>query len=232
MSAAAPPPRRSAGAASGSRRGAPGKLADTRSWWRRLPGIILGVAIVLAVVAVGFHRSLLEWSAARLCVEDPLRKADAIVVLAGERGERVREGVALLRQGWAPRLLMSGGPSEADVPLADIMRDQALREGVPAAAILVQERSVDTGEDARFSLEMARAHGWKRVILVTSPYHARRAAWLFHEVFAPAGIEVLNNPVRQSWFSPKGWWTRKSDCKVVLMEYMKSAWYAVSWLAR
>ena len=187
--------------------------------------------MLTTAVVIGFHRPVLYWMGQRLVVRDVLHRADAIVVLAGEKGERVDQGVDLLRKGYAPLLVMSGGPSEAGVPLARLMKEQAERAGVSAASILTEDESLDTGENARYTLRLARQRGWHSIILVTSPYHARRALKLFRAVYAPASIEVVSSPVERSSFSAVGWWTRKQDCKVVLMEYAKSVWYTVSSLS-
>jgi uncharacterized SAM-binding protein YcdF (DUF218 family) len=190
--------------------------------------VALALGVLLTALAAGFYPTLLTWMATRLAVVDPLQHADAIVVLAGESGERVVEGVHLWREGWAPLIVMSGGLGEGNVTLAELMRRQAVSLGVDEHHIVVQDRSTDTGEDARYVAQLARQRGFHRVLLVTSPYHARRALWLFRRELAGTGIEVVSRPVRASWFRTSAWWTRKADRKVVLMEYLKEVWYVVT----
>ena len=45
---------------------------------------------------------------------------------------------------------------------------------------------------------MLDQHQWRRILLVSSPYHMRRAVWTWHKL-APA-IEVVPTPVPESQF--------------------------------
>ena len=72
---------------------------------------IAGVGIVLAALAAltfVFHRPLLRQVAAGLVVEDRLQPADAIAVVAGGTPWREETAAALLREGWAPRIIYLG----------------------------------------------------------------------------------------------------------------------------
>ena len=125
----------------------------------------------------------------------PLLSADAIVVLGNrppvdasgevrpELRARVEAAVALWRRGLAPRLLMSGGRAPSGHIEAKVMRDLAIRLGVPPSVISVESQSSDTIENARLSMAiLCRDEAppcYPAVIVVTSPYHLRRAGYLF-----------------------------------------------------
>ncbi len=130
-----------------------------------------------------------------------LTPADAIVVLgnrpprgpdgsvAPETARRVRRGVALFDEGLAPRLVVTGGPAPGGGTEAEVMSAYARSLGVPAGAILEERASRDTVENARLSFDLLCPPGarcLRRVIVVTSPYHLRRA----RRLFACAGFEV------------------------------------------
>ena len=112
------------------------------------------------------------------------RQADAIVVFAGGVGEsgragggyqeRVKEAVDLYRQGYAPHLVFSSGYVFA-FHETEVMRSLAVSNGVPADAITLETRAANTYENVAYSNEIAGRHGWKRILLVSSPYHMRRA---------------------------------------------------------
>jgi uncharacterized SAM-binding protein YcdF (DUF218 family) len=132
------------------------------------------------------------------------RRADAIVVLgnrpprrpdgtiAPELARRVRRGVELHRRGLAPRLLMTGGPAPDGSVEADVMAAEAMRLGVPASAIARERASRDTVENARLGLAVLCGDGpcRPRILLVSTPYHLRRAGRLFR----CAGAEVIEVP--------------------------------------
>jgi len=184
--------------------------------------IVIGV-IGLMVLAAPF---VLDHLGRRLIVGDPLVKADVIIVLAGDdNGERVAEGAELFRAGYAPYMLMSGGPLAWKLTYAEWMKKQATESGVPAARILLQDRSRSTIEDARFSLPIVKQQGFKSVILVTSPQHSRRAGKVFRQIFGREQIKVMVRPVAKSEFKPDRWWRRYEDRALVVWEYFSSVLY-------
>ena len=185
--------------------------------------VSLGALILLLFL---FHPWILNGLADRLVVSDRLEKADLILVLAGDgNGERVDEAVKLFKTGLASKLLMSGGPMAWKLTYAEWMKKQAVASGVPAAAILIQDRSRSTLEDAKFSLPIVNASQIHSIILVTSPTHTRRAGRVFHKIFAPAGIKVIVHPVEKSEFNPNRWWTRHEDTALVVWEYVSAVLY-------
>ena len=188
--------------------------------------IVLGVVLLAILGLYAFHPLLLDQMAKFLVVKDRLEKADVILVLAGDgNGERVREGVQLYRQDYAKYMLMSGGPLAWKLTSAQWMKKQAVESGVPEKAILMEDKSRSTIENAEFSLPVVKDHGFQTVILVTSPQHTLRAARVFRKVFSKAGIKVLVYPVERSEFNPDRWWTRHEDTGLVVWEYVAFVLY-------
>jgi uncharacterized SAM-binding protein YcdF (DUF218 family) len=179
------------------------------SRWRRC-GVLLvggGLAMVLLASLPAVARTLMAELERpyppRPAAECP--RADAIVVLGGavqpwlvgderprlHRGsDRVWEAARLWHAGCAPRVLVSaGGKVEPPVVAAESLAIGAVLTdlGVPAAALVLEADSRNTQGNATFSRERLAPLGVKRVLLVTSAWHLRRAAVLF----AGAGFEVL-----------------------------------------
>ncbi|MFA5114245.1 MAG: YdcF family protein [Candidatus Margulisiibacteriota bacterium] len=192
---------------------------------KRLAGFLL----CLLLVSIAFYLArpyIFTFMADYLYARDSLDRADLIIVLGGDNnGERVAEAVTLYQAGYAPRLLMSGGPLAWHLTNAQWMKKQAVESGVPAGAIAQQDRSLSTLDDALLCLPLAKQFGCRTVILVTSPYHSRRASIVFKKVFAPEGIRVISYPVRQSVFNPDKWWTRYEDMTAVVWEYAANVIY-------
>lgn len=185
--------------------------------------------IIAAAVIFGLYLLtpfILQGAGDRLIVTDKLEKADVIIVLAGDNnGERVIEGVKLFKHGYAPKLLMSGGPLAWKLTYAEWMKKQAVELGVRSPEILAQNKSQSTIEDARFSLPFVKRHGFKTIILVTSPTHTRRAAATFRKLYAREGIKIIVRPVEKSEFNPHKWWTRHEDLQLVVWEYVSMVLY-------
>ena len=194
-----------------------------RSLPRRRLELLVGLVLGLVLLTVVSYRPLLTVSGQFLIVREELKPADVIIVLAGEREERVEYGVWLYQQGYAPQIIMSGGPVVWHVTAAEIMKEQAVFLGVPAEDILVEERSTTTKENAEFTKDLMVAEGFGSAILVTSPYHSRRASRIFHRVFGQ-DMEIISVPVPDSRFGVDEWWTRDKDTRQVVSEYLKMIW--------
>ncbi|MEA3493229.1 MAG: YdcF family protein [Candidatus Margulisiibacteriota bacterium] len=190
----------------------------------RFKGLIV---LFLIVFAVYFSATfILEGIARFLVVQDKLELSDVIVVLAGDsNGERVAQGVELHKKGYAPKIIMSGGPIMWELAAADWMKKQAVAAGVPASAVLLQRKSESTMEDVLLSLPLIRKNKFRSVILVTSPYHSRRSKRTFKKGVAGLNIEVLSYPVQDSKFKVKGWWERHEDTQRVVWEYVSLVYY-------
>lgn len=148
-----------------------------------------------------------------------------IIVLSGEQGERVETGVRLYRQGFAPRLLMTGGLVEWNVSAADIMAWQAETLGVPPQDVVLERRATSTYENAIYSLEILREKGWRSAIVVTSPYHLRRTRFIFEKLFAGSNIRLSFHGTENPWLVPEKRWRQDRGMEVVGMEYFKLVWY-------
>ncbi len=74
-------------------------------------------------------------------------------------------------------------------------------------------------------LGFVAGRGWKRVLLVTSNYHARRTRFIFGRVFRP-GVTVRVSAAPDSEFDPSHWWESRLGTKLFFNELVG---YAVAW---
>lgn len=131
---------------------------------------------------------------------DETRAAEAIVVLgAGVEADgrpsdatraRIQHGVRLHEAGYAPLLVVSGGERVGPPAEADVMGAWALAAGVSPEALLVENQSLDTQQNADFAAPLLRERGVETILLVTSPFHQ----WRAERVFEEAGFEVYLSP--------------------------------------
>ena len=116
-------------------------------------------------------------------VDNTLR-ADALIVLGcGPKApdvpsecqrNRTATAVALWRNGISPHLIFTGGDTGRGIE-SRMMAGLAIQSGVPASAIVTEERAHDTVENIRYSRPILAEHGWSRVVLVSDGYHLYRA---------------------------------------------------------
>lgn len=168
------------------------------------------------------HSFLFDHMGKYIYEKDDLKPADVIVVLAGKEKERVEYAVKLFREDWAKkdRIIMSGGPLVWKFTAAALMKLQAESLGVPQRHILLEDKSITTVQEAEYTKEMLHKYGYKSIILVTSPYHSRRATVIFRRVMGD-GIRVICAPVEDSWFRFEDWWKKPRERDTVLQEYAK-----------
>lgn len=148
--------------------------------------------------------------------------ADAIVAISGgDTPARAQEAINLYKQGWAPRLVFSGAALDRTGPSnAEAMRKQALAAGVPEDAILLDETSADTVQNA--SRTQALLSDAKRIILVTSPYHQHRASLEFQHIYG-SGVDIVNRPTYSDHLWPHTWYLTATGWWLALSETAKTA---------
>ena len=184
---------------------------------RFLFGVLVGIALLL-LVEVG----ALVLIGHALAVSDPLEKSDVIVAVSGDEGLRMETAVELWRLGYAPFLLFSGASLDpTSVSSAEIMKRQAMELGVPASAILVEPNSATTEENAHYVAQVMTEHSFRTAILVTSPYHQRRASILFARSFAPAGLIFRNHPADDPSWDEDRWWIYPRSRTLTVIELAK-----------
>jgi uncharacterized SAM-binding protein YcdF (DUF218 family)/lysophospholipase L1-like esterase len=170
-----------------------------------LAGFFLGIAFVIVSKYVIEHTTLVDHVVAPLALGDTRGSGDAIVVLsAGNTGlctpnlnglQRVLLAADLYQRGRAPWMVITGGrPTDGACTLAAAMRDFAVRLGVPADRIRVEETSRSTWENAERSDAVLKALGVRRIVLVTDRHHMSRADACFRRFgydVERAGVPVL-----------------------------------------
>ncbi|MBW3628636.1 MAG: YdcF family protein [Gemmatimonadetes bacterium] len=138
------------------------------------------------------------WDFHRL--NQPLRKADAILVLCSYDIRVAERGAELLLEGWAPLLIFSGGLGTItrvmwNEPEADQFARVAMSMGVPAEQILIENESTNTGENVAFTRRLLAERGLDPAsfILVQKPYMERRSYATFKQ-FWPEKDAIATSP--------------------------------------
>ena len=210
-------------------------------WEERLGGLyragrrrLLRTATLTIGLYLALFHTPLVWLtlAPPLKVAEPPRRADAIVVFAGgvgERGqvgggyqERVKHAVDLYHAGHASHLVFSTGFAFA-FREAELMKGLAVSLGVPARDIVLEEWAASTWENVTFTHRILDREGWRSILLVSSPYHMRRAVWTFRKV-AP-GLEVIPTPAPTSQFYQHGSGANFEQILGLVQEYVSIADY-------
>ena len=145
-------------------------------------------------------------------------KAEGLVVLTGMSSQRIEEGMHLLREGKAERMLVSGvnrGATRADI-----------RRVARAVAAPIYDCCVDLGfeaEDtignARETADWVKARGYDNLIVVTADYHMPRA--LLELRSALPDTTLIPYPVATPELKARVWWRNQHDARRMMLEYTK-----------
>jgi uncharacterized SAM-binding protein YcdF (DUF218 family) len=141
---------------------------------RRTRGVVLlAVALVFVlIVAIGYPFYVEPQT-------DPLRSADAIVVLGGPGHERYPRGLELALAGYAPHLVMSNPSGAKDRWLTDLCTHRRYEFDVSC----FEPDPPTTRGEARELRRLAEANNWHTVIVVTFTPHISRARYILSRCY-------------------------------------------------
>jgi len=178
-------------------------------------GSLLAVALLcnkLIVPRIGYSL---------ICSEAP-RPADLILVLGGEfYGPRVLKGAELGKYGYAP-LVMISGPQYQGRPEGEWAIDFLERRGYPRRLFCsFGHTATSTVEEAIAIARELRRRRVRRVLLVTSAYHSRRADVVLR-LFS-RDVEFTSVPSPDSHYVPQQWWDDPGSREIFFSEWFKLA---------
>jgi uncharacterized SAM-binding protein YcdF (DUF218 family) len=174
-----------------------------------------------------------------------LPQVDAIVCLAGGRGRIAAAGDLWYRYleqskkspsavAKVPVLYLSGTGRQMTWALLLKQFRSGISQSILPSSVIIENESSNTDENARWLIHYARERGWKRIILLTSSYHMKRARYIFDQVLKnkenPIEVETLS--VYQEPFTPDEWRTGPNGIRVTLLEYMKWVYYRSFWRSK
>jgi uncharacterized SAM-binding protein YcdF (DUF218 family) len=171
----------------------------------RLRPLVAGVAVGLGLLwLAAAYTPLSAWLAAGLVRADPLQPGEAVLVLSSrlqrdgdptpEAASRLLRGLELLAEGQAPCLILTEQLPPA-APYAPLARRLMQRFGLGQELLTVGPTGSTRGEAVAVA-RLCRERGWKRLLVVTSPTHTRRAC----ATVEAEGIEVVCAPAVETRF--------------------------------
>lgn len=146
--------------------------------------------LILSVIAVA--AGLLAWRVYSFRNTTSDGPADAAVVLGAAVWtkdpspvfkERINHAINLYQNARVRKLIFTGGQGNPGEPTeASSARDYALKIGIPASDILIEDKSHTTYENILNAKQLADAHGLRTVLIVSDPLHMKRAMTMARDV--------------------------------------------------
>jgi uncharacterized SAM-binding protein YcdF (DUF218 family) len=202
-----------------------------RSLVRRLAWVLAALAC-LVLAAWIFRAPLLTGLADAWVVNDPVAKADAIVILGGGLENRPFAAAKLFHDGIASTILYTDvrlSPAEEmgiTLPEKEQTRRILLSNNVPETAMTVIGSHVaNTYDESRAVRAWIEKTGAKSIIIPTDPFHTRRVRWVFDKELrgTKTVIHVVAiNPVR---YRAGDWWRHEEGVIAFQNEVIKYLYY-------
>ncbi len=156
--------------------------------------------------------------------------ADAIVAISGgDTTARTGEAIDLYKAGWGKKLIFSGAAADkSGASNAEAMKRYAIGLGVPAEDIEIEEFAQNTAENAVNTGLFIHNNNLKKIILVTSAYHQRRASLEFR-LRLGEHVTIVNHPVAHDrqwtetwWMTPSGLWLAGSELIKIMLFHISA----------
>jgi uncharacterized SAM-binding protein YcdF (DUF218 family) len=195
---------------------------------------IIGALVLVSIPLVLCSQSLLRALGWALVAEDPLQRADAIVVSVDAGAAGTLEATDLFKAQLADHVAVF--EEESSVAVLELRRRgltvrdtgaisvERLRQlGVTASEVIAMP--VDGTEDERRMLPLwCEEHHVHRLIFVSSRDHTRRTRHLLRRALRARHITLIERAARYSSFDPDSWWRSRNGVRTEIMELQKLAW--------
>jgi uncharacterized SAM-binding protein YcdF (DUF218 family) len=187
----------------------------------------LTIALLALAVVLFFARDAWLRALGRALVYDEgPAKADVAVVLGGDYwGNRLVRAAELVKQGYVPRVLVSGPPGFYGLNESDVAIRYGVQRGYPAEwFIAVPHNAMSTREEAVVLLDEFRKRGIRSFLLVTSTFHTARARRIFLKTESEMGGGPQFRTVASAdqMYTADTWWRFREGRKAAFMEWTKT----------
>jgi uncharacterized SAM-binding protein YcdF (DUF218 family) len=197
-------------------------VSESKSKMRRWL-VAAGILIVLGLAGALVFFKIGTW----LMVQDPLTRADVIIVLSGSLPERAVQAAEIYKAGYADQVWVSPPISPVDELKSmnisylgeDFYNEKVLlAEGVrPDAIRLLDQPSANTEEEVREISKWLHANNFHRAIVVTSKPHTRRVRTIWGKLIGTDPHLIVRFAASDP-YDGAHWWRHTHDALEVVRE--------------
>ena len=186
----------------------------TKTNQRRYPLVV--VAVCVATLIAGFQHFVLTLPKA---TTDQIQFTDGIVVMTGGQ-QRLDNGVRLLTEGFADKMLISGvGKGVNRAILVQALGLSEAQINTLFCCVELDHAAQDTFGNAKSTREWSHSHGMQSLRLVTANYHMPRALLIFSRELP--NVDLYQWPVNPDDLDLSNWWWDPASLRLLAREYAK-----------
>ena len=207
-----------------------GGSGKKKRWLRRF----IITFLLCLVLAVCFHRSLLQSAASFLVYASPLTTCDAVIVLGGGLTERVEKAIELYQDGFTKDILilLPETPESNAIYKNQINIESRICRGVLDLRGIPVEQTHwapegfnSTYEEIQYIKNWLRERKKRSALIVTGWYQSKRAKWTIDHFFSDSEFEIGVVPAPEESFPQENWWTHEQGIITIENETIKSIYY-------
>jgi len=191
-----------------------------------------GIGCALLLAGYVFRAPLLTGLAGAWVVNDPVAKADAIVILGGGLENRPFAAAKLFHDGVAPQILYMDvrlSPAEemgVTLPEKEQTHRILLSNNVPESAMTVIGSNVaNTYDESRAVRAWIEKSGAKSIVIPTDPFHTRRVRWIFSKELRGTKTEIHVVAIDPLRYRINDWWRHEEGLIAFQNEVIKYLYY-------
>jgi hypothetical protein len=163
-----------------------------------------------------------------LSENDIKQKVDIIFVFGSQTTFRTQKAINLYKDGYAPKILISGKcpfykNSKDIIPEAKKLAEFAMENGIPKNDIILEQESITLPDNVKRSLNMLESKNipHNSFILVNSPFSQRRG-WAHFNKFSTADTKLIrcNVDTISYKYSKDGWYKNEDGAKTIVKEFI------------
>lgn len=204
--------------------------------WRRR-AIKLAVLCALLFLGLYLARAPLLTALGKVwVVNEPIAKADAIVILGGGLENRPFAAAKLFHAGVAPRILymdVQPGPvAELGLVLseAEQTRRILLSQNVPETALsIIGQRVASTYDETQALRGWLTTNETKTIIIPTDLFHTRRVRWVFNKQLRNSDVKLHVIAIQPLRYTLTNWWRHEEGLIAFQNEVLKSGYYRIKY---
>jgi uncharacterized SAM-binding protein YcdF (DUF218 family) len=195
---------------------------------RKKMAIIIAPVVLLGATLFLIHEPVISAVGDFLVIHEALQPADVIHVIAGP-DHRTYFGIRLYQKGYGKQLFFTGGWCDLyNGYHGQIARQLAVKQGISIERIGVDDSKVTSrySEAVRLKKFIDQSQvPIRSVIVVSDPYHMRRACWAYRQVLGDqVSLQMAPVPFELSPYQRR-WWMDEKSRQYVKNEYRKLVYY-------
>jgi uncharacterized SAM-binding protein YcdF (DUF218 family) len=197
-----------------------------------LYSIVLFICLAAAIYL--FRVPILTAFGNFLVIQDRLEPSDIIFVLNGDVATRPFQAAKLWKEELAPKVVIvrAGNSLAVNMDIATNVTDTSIammkKAGIPAATIVqlpFPSGVTSTFDESRALRSYAQQNSLRRIIVVTSSIHTRRARWIIRRALAGLPLKIMMSPSFDPRYTPRNWWRQEDGFIGYQNEYLKLVYY-------